>query len=147
MSRLEHCPQTGMGLFLLECILHNAVSMWRREHQRHSQVLQPTEVMSPEHPSIRTLLGSPDAEILKVAEQVYRGESAVVPSILPCRHQDECMRELHQELTKCMVRAGLQGESRLARPLQEVGDTPASVSSHWPVPPKLDLGGWRKPSD
>ena len=43
--------------------------------------------LAPEHPSMWTLLGSPDEEILKVAEQVYRGQLAVVPSVLPTKNR------------------------------------------------------------
>ena len=87
--------------------------------KRVSKALLSTESCqgdSPEHPSMQTLLGFPDLEILKVAEQVYRGESVLLPNILPHRQQDECMRELHQELTKHMASPGLQGETGLARP-------------------------------
>ena len=44
------------------------------------------------------------------------GEHVVASSVLPHRQQDECMRELHQELSRCMARAGLQSEIRSARP-------------------------------
>ena len=44
-----------------------------------------TEVMAPEHPSVRTLLGSTDAEILKIIEQVYQGECLVAPRVLCCQ--------------------------------------------------------------
>ena len=79
----------------------------------HSQglELEMTE-LAPE----QTLLGSPDAEILKVAEQVYRGELTVAPSVLPHKQQDACMRELHQELARCITRAGLQSEVGSAGP-------------------------------
>ena len=60
------------------------VIMQRKEHQRHSQRLEAeTAKLAPEHPSMQSLLGSPDAEILKVVEQVYRGEHAVATSVLP----------------------------------------------------------------
>ena len=67
---------------------------------------------APEHPSVWTLLGSPDAEILKVAEQVYWGEDMVAPSVFPHQQQNGCMRKLHQELARCMARAGLQNKTR-----------------------------------
>ena len=38
---------------------------------------------APKHPSVQTLLGYPDAAILKIAEQVYRGEWTLAPTILP----------------------------------------------------------------
>ena len=95
-------------------MLHNTASMWRKEHQRHSQALQATKVLAPEHPSMRTLLGSPDAEILKVAEQPTDVSLQWHPAY-SLRQQNECMRVLPQELTTHMARVGLQGESGLAR--------------------------------
>ena len=79
-------PKLEWGLFLLEHMLHNTANMWRKEHWRCSwgSQLEMAE-LAPEHPSVQTLLGTPDEEILKVAEQVYRREHAVVPSVLPCR--------------------------------------------------------------
>ena len=57
------------GLFLLEPVLHNMATMQRKEHQRCSGGSEPeTAKSAPEHPSVQILLGSPDAEILKVAE-------------------------------------------------------------------------------
>ena len=104
-------------MFLLECMLHNVGSMWRKEHRRCSQGSQSEMAKSaPEHPSVGTLLGSPDSEIPKVAEQVYSGECVVAPSVHPCRQQDECMRELHKKLTRHITRAGLQSETGPARP-------------------------------
>ena len=72
------------GLFMLEHLLHNMANMRRIEYQRHFQgsELEAAKLAS-EHPSVQTLLGSPNAEILKVAEWVYRGELAIVPSVLP----------------------------------------------------------------
>ena len=54
--------------------------------QRCSQVQQPetVEVIDPEHPSVRTILGSTDAKILKIAKQVYQGEYVLATSVLPC---------------------------------------------------------------
>ena len=73
------------GLFLLECLLHNAASMRRKGCQMHAQALQvdTAELTALEHHSIWTFLGSTDMEILKVTEQVYWGECTVVPSVLP----------------------------------------------------------------
>ena len=54
------------GLFMLECLLHNMAAMQKREHQRHSLRSEPEMAeWAPEHPSMQTLLGSPD-ELLKV---------------------------------------------------------------------------------
>ena len=77
-------------LFLLEHLLHNVVAMWRKEwewHLRmghHSQQTAMAEEMASEHPSIRTLLGSPNQEILGVAEQVYMGYYELAPSVFTC---------------------------------------------------------------
>ena len=65
---------------------------------------------------MKTLLGFPDAEILKVVEQVYRGELAIASSVLLHKKQDRCVREVHWELASCMARAGLQSEDGSARP-------------------------------
>ena len=51
--------------------------------------------MVPNHPSVRSLLGSMDEEILKLAEEVYWGQCGAVPSILTHQHQDQFMDELH----------------------------------------------------
>ena len=72
---------------------------------------------APEHLSVRTLLGSTDKEILDVAEQVYRRKYEVVPSILPCRHQDQFMAQLHKELGQHLVRARIHGMTGTARSL------------------------------
>ena len=63
--------------------------------------------MAPEHPSVRTLLGSTDQEILDVAEHVYQGQYKVALSMLPRRLQDQFMAKLHEELSKQLVRANL----------------------------------------
>ena len=137
------------GLFLLKSMLHNAASMWRKEHWRHSQALQPTQVTAPEHPSMGTLLGSLNTEILKVAEQVQRGKCAMAPSILPCRQQDECLRELYQELTKCMASTGLQVRSSLARPTARSRRYSNSHSISWACSPSawpwgMEAAKWLK---
>ena len=104
------------GLFMLEWLLHNVTAMHKTKHWRHSQGSKPeTAESAPKHPSVQTLLGSPDKEILEVAEQVYRGELALAPTVLPCQWQDWCMKELRQVLHRCMARVGLQSEIRMAR--------------------------------
>ena len=65
--------------------------------------------MAPEHPSIITLLGSTDQEILDVVEQVYKGQYEVAPNILPHRCQYQFMAKLHKDLGQCLVRVGLCG--------------------------------------
>ena len=79
------------GLFLLDHLLHNTAFMRRKEHQRCSWAPQAemAEATAPEHPSVWTLLGSIDTEILKIAEQVCRGECVVAPSMLPHWRQVE----------------------------------------------------------
>ena len=68
--------------------------------------------MTLEHPSVITVLECTDQEILDVAETVYRGQYKVAPSILPHICQDQFMAKLHEELGKCLVRAGLHGVTR-----------------------------------
>ena len=63
--------------------------------------------MASDHPSVKTLIGSTDLEILDVAEHVYRGQYEVALSMLPQRLQDQFMAELYEELSKHMVKAGL----------------------------------------
>ena len=72
--------------------------------------------MAPEHSSMWTLIGATDEVILQVAEQVYWGEWTLAPSVLSHWQQDDCMRELRQELNWHMPRAGLQGTPGLAGP-------------------------------
>ena len=116
-SRLECCSKTRMGPVLVGAHVHNTATMQRKEHQRYSGGSQlETTDMAPKHPSMQTLLGSPDSAILEIAEQVYRGEWVVALSILPHRQQDDCMRELCQELTRHTTRAGLQRKTGPARP-------------------------------
>ena len=56
------------------------------------------EEMALEHPFVRTLLGSTDQGILEVVEQMNRGQYEVALSVLPHRHQDQIMAELHEDL-------------------------------------------------
>ena len=58
--------------------------------------------------TVRTLLGSTDQEVLDITEQVYWGEYVLAPSKLPCLQQEECMMELQQQLSQCMVRVSLR---------------------------------------
>ena len=109
------------GLFLLEYLLHNTASMRRKECWRCFQApqVETAEVMVPKHPSLWTLLGFTDGEILKVTEKVYLGEYVTVPSVLPCQWQEECIKELCLELAQHMARAGLQSGPRPARPTSQ----------------------------
>ena len=63
---------------------------------------------------MQTLVESRDSNLLQVAQQIYKGEYVVVPSIFTHAHQEELMKELQRELPRCMTRAGLQGERRPA---------------------------------
>ena len=45
----------------------------------------------------------------------YQGEWTLASSVLSHHQHDDCMRELQQELNRCMVRACLQGELSLTR--------------------------------
>ena len=75
--------------------------------------------MAPEHPSVQTLLGSMDVEILKITKRVYKGEHVTTPSVLPQWQQEECIKELCLELAWCMARAGFQSGPRPARPTSQ----------------------------
>ena len=67
-------------LFLLEHLFHNAATIWNKEQQQHAQrcphshQTAKAEEMAPEQPSVRSLLGSTDEEILVIAEKVYWGQ-------------------------------------------------------------------------
>ena len=77
------------GLFLLEHLLHNVAAMQMKEWERttrrqpHAQQSEMAKEIAPAHPSIRTLPGSTNMEILDFTEQVYWGEYVLVPSELP----------------------------------------------------------------
>ena len=99
------------NLFLLEWKFHNAATMWCKEHQRcsHRLPLEPSEAAL-EHPSVQTLVGSRDTDLLQVAEQIYKGEYMVVPSMFTWSELDDLMKELQRELSVWLTQAGLQGE-------------------------------------
>ena len=75
--------------FLLESLLYNAATTRWKEHerlsQRNSQAQWPktAKVIGPEHPFTRTLLGSTNAEILKMAKQVYQEEYVLASQCAP----------------------------------------------------------------
>ena len=130
-----------------ECLLHNAAYMRRKRHQRHSQAPQAemAKVTAPDHPSIWTLIGSTDVEILKIAEQVYWG-CVVSPSVLPCRWQKECIKELCHELAKCMARGVLQSRPGLARPTSRSRRYSYSHSASWAWSPSVGPQRWNQPN-
>ena len=104
------------NLFLLERMFHNAATMWHRELQRHpcGIPLEPSETTL-EHPSVQTLVGSRDANLLQVVEQTYKGEYMVMPSIFTHAQCDNLMKELQRELPEWLTWAGLQGKRGLAK--------------------------------
>ena len=91
--------------------------MKKKEHQRCSQRSQAEEAkeVASEHPSLKTLIGATDAAIIQVARQVYQGEWTLASSMFSHQQHDDCMRELQQEVTQCMARAGLQSATSLTR--------------------------------
>ena len=93
----------GWGLFLPEHLLYNTA---------YKLQVKTAKMMVPEHPSFWTLLGSTNAEVLEVTEQVYQGEYVMAPSVLPCCWQEECIKKLFLELAQSTARAGLQQQSR-----------------------------------
>ena len=99
------------NLFLLEQMFHNAATMQHKEHQRCwlGLSLELTEA-APEHPSMWTLVGSKDSDLLQIAEQIYKGEYMVVPSEFICTLQDDLMKELQRELSRHLTQAGLHGK-------------------------------------
>ena len=96
------------SLFLLEQMFHNAAAMQHKEHQRCSWRVppEPTETAL-EHPSVWTLIGSRDSDLLWVTEQIYKGEYMVAPSMFTHPQQEDFMKELWRDLSGCMTRAGL----------------------------------------
>ena len=96
-------------------MFHNATAMWHKELQRHDCGI-PAELSETtlEHPSVQTLVGSKDADLLQVAEQIYKGEYRVVPSVFTHAQHDDLMKELWTELSKHLTQAGLQGERQPA---------------------------------
>ena len=99
------------NLFLLERMFHNATTMWHKELQRHPCrfPLEPSETTW-EHPSMWTLIGSKDANLLQVTEQIYKDGYVVAPSIFSCSQCDNLMKELWRELSEHLTWGGLQGE-------------------------------------
>ena len=134
-------------------MLHNVAVRWRKEHVKGTpewSQLEVTAKLAPEHPSAWTLSGSPDAEILKVAEQDYRGELAGVHSgVLLCKQQDMgAWGSCAKNYARCMARSGLQSEVGSAGPsFKRLKIFSTVAPSHRPVTPQLDLRGWKQPSD
>ena len=104
-------------LFILEHLLHNAASMKKKEHWRHSwrSQAEETKEVAPECPLIKTLKGATDDTIIQLVKQVYWGEWTLVPSVLFCNQHNDCMIELQQDLSWHMASTGLQGTPSLTR--------------------------------
>ena len=85
--------------------------MWCKELQRCpcGIPLEPSETAL-EHPSVQSLVGSRDANLLQAAEQIYKGEYMVASSIFACTQCNDLMKQLQRELSECLIQAGLQGE-------------------------------------
>ena len=83
------------SLFLLEWMFHNTAAMQCKEHQRCTWglPLEPTETAS-EHPSVWTLIGSWNTNLLQVMEQIYKGEYVLAPSMFTHAQQEDFMKEL-----------------------------------------------------
>ena len=83
---VAHCQE--WGLFLLECLLHNVVTMRKREIQwqlhrcPHSNQSVTAKETAPVHLSVRSLRGSANEKIPNLAEDVYCRQYQVVPSFL-----------------------------------------------------------------
>ena len=99
------------SLFILEQMFCNTAAMQHKEHQRHSQgfLLEPTKT-APEHPSVQTLIESWDTNLLQVMEQIYKDKYMVAPSMFTHAQQEDFMKELQWELSRCMTRADLWSE-------------------------------------
>ena len=100
------------NLFLLEWMFHNATTMWPKVHQRcyHRFPLWEPSVTAIEHPSMQTLVGSRNADFLQVAEQIYKGEYMVAPSMFSHTQQEDLMKDLCRELSGHLTQTGLQGD-------------------------------------
>ena len=63
-------------------MFHNAAAMWCKEPQR-CPCGNPLELLETalEDPSVWTLVRSGNANLLQVAEQIYKGKYVVAPSI------------------------------------------------------------------
>ena len=99
------------SLFPLEQMFHNAATMWCKEHQRCSKrlPLKPTET-APEHPSVWNIIGSWIFNLLWVMEQIYKGKYMVAPSMFTHVQQENFMKWLWWEISRCMFRADLWSE-------------------------------------
>ena len=84
-SNLSVTHRQKWGLFLLEHLFHAAAFLWQKERQwqtnlhTHFHHLEKAKKTAPNHPSVRSLLGSSEEMILKIIEGVYQGVMSSVP--------------------------------------------------------------------
>ena len=99
------------NLFLLEWMFHNATAMWCKECQRHPCriSLEPPDTAL-EHPGVQFLVESRDANLLQLAEWIYKGKYVVVPSMFTCTQCNDLMKELCRDLSRHLTQTGLQGK-------------------------------------
>ena len=85
--------------------------------------LEPSEAAL-QHPSMQTLVGSRDGDLLQVAEEIYKGEYVEAPSRFTNTQHDDFMKELQKELSEYLIWAGLQGEGGWPKCPLGAGGTP-----------------------
>ena len=59
-------------------------------------------------------MGSSEADLIQVAELIYKGKYVIAPSVFTCTQYDALVKELQRELSKHLTWTGLQGERGLA---------------------------------
>ena len=116
MSGVIGHPQTGMEPVLLERMFLNKAAMWHKQIQRYPCriPLEPSETPM-KQPNMQTLAGSMDANLLQVAEWIYKAEYMVAPSVFTCTQCDDLMKELQRQLSGHLTWAGLQGKRGQAK--------------------------------
>ena len=98
--RLDHHPQAGVETFLVGA---SVPQCGPHEEERALKVLLKTTGRGSWRdgswtPLCEDLIGASEDAILQVAEQVYWGEWTLAPRVLSHWQQDDCMREIWQEL-------------------------------------------------
>ena len=99
-----------------------------------------------EDPSMQTLLGFHDAEILKVAEKVYRESVQLNPVYSPTDNMMSAWESCAKILPGTWPGPAYRARLGQLDPLQEAKDIPTAVPSQRFVPPQQALGGQRWPS-
>ena len=110
-SRVEHHPQTGVepifaGMNVPQCCSYGVESVKGAPKDSH---IEPTETAL-EHPSVWTIVGSRDFNLLQVTVQIYKGKYVIASGMFICAQQEDLMKELQRELSSHMTRAFLQGK-------------------------------------